>query len=109
MALGEMKCVPCQIGAQPLAPAEAEALLAEVPGWSLVEEATAIQRKFVWPDFAQALAFADRVGRLAEEEGHHPVLTVGWGFCTVRFRTGKIKGLHRNDFIMAARVNALVG
>lgn len=107
MSLCDVKCAPCQGGVPPLTAAEAQALLPEVPGWELVEEATALQRKFKFPDFAQALAFANRVGELAEAAGHHPVLTVGWGFCQVRFRTGKIKGLHQNDFIMAARVGAL--
>lgn len=107
MDLTLQKCVPCQSGVRPLGVGEVEELLPQVPGWSLVDEGTAIQRRFPFPDFAQALTFANRVGALAEAEGHHPTLTVSWGGCTVRFRTAKIKGLHQNDFIMAARVNAL--
>jgi len=107
MELSDSKCVPCQGGVPPLTKQEAEKLLTQVPGWSLVDDGSAIQYRFSFPDFAKALAFANRVGQLAETEGHHPTLTVSWGSCAVRFRTGKIKGLHQNDFIMAAKVNGL--
>ena len=107
MELATKKCVPCQGGIPPLTPAEAERLLARVPGWTLTDGATKIQRTFRFDDFASAMAFAQKVGDLAEAEGHHPDITVGWGYCTVVFYTHKIQGLHENDFIMAAKVNAL--
>jgi len=106
MALTAKTCTPCRGGVPPLSRAEAERLLAEAPGWTLNADATQIERSFKFPDFAAALAFVDRVGALAEEEGHHPDITFGWGYCRVVFWTHKIKGLHENDFIMAAKVNA---
>lgn len=83
-------------------------MLRETPGWDLDEGADKIRRTFRFRDFAQALEFANRVGGLAEEEGHHPDITLGWGYCAVVFRTHKIHALHENDFIMAAKVNALL-
>jgi 4a-hydroxytetrahydrobiopterin dehydratase len=109
MALTGKRCTPCRGGIPPLARADAERLLAETPGWSLDEGATRIERSFKFRDFAEALAFVDKVGALAEEEDHHPDITFGWGYGRVVFQTHKIKGLHENDFIMAAKVNALAG
>lgn len=108
MTLESRKCVPCRGGVPALTAADAQAFLAEIPGWTLEEGATLIRRTFRFRDFAGAMAFANRVAAAAEEEAHHPDLTVGWGFCTVAFRTHAIRGLHENDFIMAAKVNALV-
>jgi len=87
---------------------EAERLLAHVPGWSLEEDAKGIRREFRFRNFAEAMMFSRQVGELAEVEGHHPDLSIGWGYCTVRFRTHAIRGLHENDFIMAAKVSRLV-
>ena len=86
--------------------AVAEKLLPEVPGWTLDDSATSIERTFRFPDFAASLAFVRRIAELAEAENHHPDITFGWGYCRVVFQTHKIKGLHENDFIMAAKVNA---
>ena len=107
MSLEAKQCVPCRGGIPPLSRADAERLLAETPGWSLNEAATQIERSFRFKDFAEALAFVNRVGQLAEAEDHHPDITFGWGYCRVLFQTHKIKGLHENDFIMAAKVNRL--
>jgi len=107
MSLEAKQCVPCRGGIPPLSRSDAERLLSETPGWSLNEAATAIERTFRFQDFAAALAFVDRVGALAEAEDHHPDITFGWGYCRVLFQTHKIKGLHENDFVMAAKVNAL--
>lgn len=85
----------------------AERLVAQVPGWTLEEEARGIRREFRFRNFTEAMRFALQVGELAEAEGHHPDLSVGWGYCTVRFRTHSIRGLHENDHIMAAKVNLL--
>jgi 4a-hydroxytetrahydrobiopterin dehydratase len=86
---------------------EAGRMIAVVPGWTLEEDAKGIRREFRFRNFAEAMRFAGQVGELAEAEGHHPDLSVGWGYCTVRFRTHSIKGLHENDFIMAAKVGRL--
>ncbi len=109
MGLAEKRCVPCRGGVPALSAAEAEALLAGAPGWTLEEGATRIRRTFRFRDFASAMEFARRVGELAEEQWHHPDIAVGWGYCSVAFRTHKIGGLHENDFIMAAKVDALPG
>jgi 4a-hydroxytetrahydrobiopterin dehydratase len=87
---------------------EAGRMIAKIPGWTLEEDATGIRREFRFRNFAEAMRFAIRVGELAESEGHHPDLSVGWGYCTVRFQTHAIRGLHENDFIMAAKVSRLV-
>jgi 4a-hydroxytetrahydrobiopterin dehydratase len=107
MPLTAKKCTPCRGGIPPLPRSEAERLLAETPGWSLDADATRIERTFKLPDFASALALVDRVGALAEAEDHHPDITFGWGYCRIVFQTHKIKGLHGNDFIMAAKVNEI--
>jgi 4a-hydroxytetrahydrobiopterin dehydratase len=81
----------------------------QVPEWSLVEQDSIkrLERTFKFRNFAQALDFTNAVGGIAEEEGHHPVIELTWGRVTVTWWTHKIKGLHRNDFIMAAKTNEL--
>ena len=103
------KCVACRRGAPTVTAAEIAELKQEVPDWDLVERdgIPRLERVFDFPDFAQALAFTNRVGALAEEEGHHPALLTEWGRVTVAWWTHKIRGLHRNDFIMAAKTDAL--
>ena len=105
MELASRKCEPCRGAVSPMSREEAEALLREIPGWELEDDAKRIRRTFRFRNFAQAMEFARNVGDLAEGEGHHPDLLVGWGYCTVVFQTHKIRGLHGNDFIMAAKVN----
>ncbi len=85
------------------------ALKPQVPDWALTEEGGVprLERAFRFKDFARALAFTDRVGALAEAEGHHPRIVTEWGRVTVAWWTHKIRGLHRNDFIMAAKTDAL--
>jgi 4a-hydroxytetrahydrobiopterin dehydratase len=92
--------------------AESRDLLRQIPGWTVVERAGVreLERVFTFADFARALAFTNRVGALAEAQGHHPALLTEWGRVTVRWWTHAIHGLHRNDFIMAARTDrALTG
>jgi 4a-hydroxytetrahydrobiopterin dehydratase len=108
MNLAAKTCTPCRGGIPPLTPIEAEEYLVDVPGWELTDRATWLRRTFKFKDFVSAMAFAQKVGHLAEVEGHHPDMMVGWGYCQVMFQTHKIKGLHENDFIIAAKVNALV-
>lgn len=110
MAMCDLKCTPCRGGVAPLGRAQAEERLAALAaGWELSPDGTAISRQFKTKTFREALALANRIGDLADAEGHHPVLTIGWGRCGVSFNTHKINGLHDNDFIMAAKVDALVG
>lgn len=105
MSLTAKTCVPCQGGIPPLTRVESERFLEEVPEWALSDDGTRIERRFSFGDFAKAQAFVNKVGDLAEEEGHHPDITFGWGYANVVFYTHKIKGLHENDFIMAAKVD----
>ncbi len=100
-------CTPCRSGVPPLERAAAERYLREAPGWALLDDGKRIERKFQLKNFKDALALVDRIGALAEEEGHHPDLAFGWGYVTVSLHTHKIKGLHENDFIMAAKINRL--
>ena len=105
--LAEKTCTPCRGGVPPLSPEEAENLRAQAPDWSLLDDARRIERKFQFSNFGEALAFVQRVGELAEQESHHPDVSFGWGYATVSLRTKKIKGLHENDFIMAAKIDRL--
>ena len=108
MDLTAKTCVPCQGGIPPLTAQEAKRYMAQVLGWTLSPSGDRINRKFAFPDFVGALDFVNRVGALCEHEGHHADIAFGWGYADVLFFTHKIKGLHENDFIMAAKVNALV-
>ena len=108
-ALAERTCTPCRGGVPPLTADEAERFHAEVPQWQLVDDAHRIEREFRFKNFREALGFVDRVGELAESQGHHPDISFGWGYAKVSLRTKKIKGLHENDFIMAGRIDRMFG
>ncbi len=109
MALDEMKCVPCRGGIPPLTDAEIGQYYRQLQSWSVVEKGgiKLLEKSFKFKDFAEALAFTNKVGKIAEKEGHHPGILTEWGRVTVTWWTHKIKGLHRNDFIMAAKTDAL--
>jgi 4a-hydroxytetrahydrobiopterin dehydratase len=108
-ALREMSCVACRSDAPTVTEAEIAELQQQVPEWELVEHdgIKKLTRVFGFGDFAEALAFTNALGELAEEEGHHPALLTEWGRTTVTWWTHKIKGLHRNDFVMAAKADEL--
>jgi len=106
--LAQKSCTPCRGGVPPLEPEAARGLLASVPGWELADDARLIRRSYRFRDFREALAFVGHVGALAEAEGHHPDVSFGWGYATVSLQTKKIKGLHENDFILAAKIDQLV-
>ena len=105
--LADERCVPCRGGEPTLEEHEVEELLPEVPDWRVRDRGNAptLEREFPFGDFASALAFTDRVGASAEGAGHHPVLLTEWGKVTVTWWTHAIGGLHRNDFVMAARTD----
>jgi 4a-hydroxytetrahydrobiopterin dehydratase len=107
--LTQMKCVPCRGDEPTVTDEEIEALHPQVPDWQIVEQdhIKRLQRAFKFKNFAEALQFTNKVGALAEEEDHHPALLTEWGKVTVTWWTHKIKGLHRNDFIMAAKTDKL--
>lgn len=107
--LKQKDCVPCKKGIAPLTQEQAAGYLGYVEGWDMVEDGRCIIRSFKFDDFKNALGFVNAIGELAENENHHPDITFGWGYCTVLFTTHAIKGLHENDFIMAAKVNEIAG
>ena len=104
-----MKCVACRGDEPTVTEAERAEYQPFLPNWKIVETAGVrrLERMFVFKDYAQALAFTNKVGELAEAEGHHPAILTEWGRVTVTWWTHKINGLHRNDFIMAAKTDAV--
>ena len=102
-------CVPCRGGEPRLGDDEIEALLPEIPGWHVAQRdgVRRLEKAFRFADFASALEFTVRVGARAEEAGHHPALLTEWGRVTVGWWTHAIGGLHRNDFVMAARTDGV--
>jgi 4a-hydroxytetrahydrobiopterin dehydratase len=105
--LANRDCVPCKGGIPPLGPEAIRPLLAEIdPGWEAVDDHH-LARSFQFQDFAEALAFTNRVGELAESQGHHPDLHLAWGRVRVEVWTHKIDGLHESDFIFAAKCDRL--
>ena len=108
-ALVHMSCTACRRGEPTVTDDEIARLHPQIPDWEIVDVGGVLrlQRVFTFDDFVQALAFTDRVGALAEREAHHPALLTEWGHTTVTWWTHKINGIHRNDFIMAAKTDAL--
>jgi len=107
MSLTEQVCVPCQGGMDPLSREEAENLGGQAPEWQLSDDARRISRGFKFADFVAAQAFVNLVGDLAEEEGHHPDISFGWGYVDIVLYTHKINGLHLNDYILAAKIDRI--
>jgi 4a-hydroxytetrahydrobiopterin dehydratase len=99
-------CVPCKGGTPPLKGEELEGLRQEVPKWEVVEEHH-LRRRFRFKNFRESLSFVNRVGELAEEQGHHPDIGFGWGYAEISVWTHKIDGLTESDFIFAAKVDTL--
>lgn len=107
--LRQASCVPCKGGVPPLTREEIAKLRPQAPAWDVLEKdgIARITRAFTFKDFRAALAFTDQVGELAEREQHHPDIHLSWGKVVVETWTHKIKGLHTNDFILAAKTDAL--
>ena len=110
-ALMQERCVACHKGSPRVTDEEMAELKPQIPEWNLVErdDIPRLERTYRFNDFVQALGFTNKVGALAEEEGHHPALLTEYGRVTVTWWTHKIRGLHRNDFIMAAKTDELYG
>ncbi len=100
-------CEACRKGAPPATGAEIAEYSRQIPEWEIVDRAgiPALERVFALPNFVAALEFTNRVGELAEEQGHHPALLTEWGRVTVAWWTHKIRNLHVNDFVMAAKTD----
>ncbi|OGY88959.1 MAG: hypothetical protein A3B30_04025 [Candidatus Komeilibacteria bacterium RIFCSPLOWO2_01_FULL_52_15] len=105
--LGHKKCVPCEGGVEPFDRKKAENYLRAVPGWELAPDGLSIGKRYTFPNFRTALGFVDAIGALAENEGHHPDLTLGWGRVGIELSTHAVKGLSENDFILAYKIDAL--
>ncbi|HKZ52283.1 MAG TPA: 4a-hydroxytetrahydrobiopterin dehydratase [Candidatus Acidoferrales bacterium] len=104
--LASKTCVPCRGGVPPLKGQELTALQKQVSGWQVIEEHH-LTKSFKFPDFRQALALVNKVGELAEEQGHHPDIYLAWGKVDITIWTHKIDGLTESDFILAAKINRL--
>ncbi len=104
--LAEKHCTPCKGGVEPIKGRELAGLIKHAAGWNAVNEHH-ITKAFTFPDFKAALEFTNKVGALAEQEGHHPDIFLAWGKVEVSTYTHKIDGISQNDFILAARINKL--
>ena len=107
--LAKLKCVACHAEEPRVTEREIAAFFPQIPQWRLVERdgIKRLERSFNFKDFSEALSWTNKVGALAEAEDHHPSLLTEWGKVTVTWWTHKIRGLHRNDFIMASKTDAL--
>ena len=101
--LAAKSCVPCRGGVPPLVGKELESLHKQLPEWEVVN-GHHLKRAFTFPDFAKALAFVNKVGEIAENEGHHPDIFLTWGKAEITTWTHKIDGLTESDFILAAKI-----
>ena len=108
--ISQEKCIPCRRGAPLLTQEEIDILLPQIDKWILIEENSIQQLKKSFPtsDFSEAMLLANKIFELAENEGHHPKIVVEWGKLEIQWWTHKIKGLHRNDFIMAAKTDQII-
>ncbi len=104
--LAERHCVPCRGGIPPLKGDALRPLVEQLPYWKVVEEHH-LAKTFLFRDFQSALGFVNRIGAVAEEEGHHPDLGLSWGKVDVQIYTHKIRGLSESDFILAAKIDEL--
>ncbi len=109
--LYSMKCVACRGGEPTLTDSEIAEFLPQVPEWQIseVDGVKRLQRMFKLKNFIEAVAFTNKVGMIAEKEDHHPLIITEWGRVTVQWWTHKIRGLHKNDFIMAAKTDEIFG
>jgi 4a-hydroxytetrahydrobiopterin dehydratase len=107
--LYQQKCEACKPGSSPVTADESARLRAEIPDWNLLEYegVPRLQKIYKFPDFQKAIAFTNAIGDEAEKEGHHPALLTEWGKVTVSWWTHDIGGLHKNDFILAARTDVI--
>ena len=104
--LADLQCVPCRGGVPPLPGAEIVKLLRQLEGWQAVNEHH-LQKTYRFKDFRESLEFVNRIGALAEQQGHHPDICFGWGKADVTIWTHKIDGLTESDFVLAAKIDKL--
>jgi len=106
--LRKQKCAPCEGGTKPLEHDRIDELLKQVPGWDVSEDGKRIFRRFEFKGFYKTMAFINAMAWVANQESHHPDFEGGYNFCLVNFSTHAIDGLSENDFICAAKLNALL-
>ena len=108
--LSQERCIPCETGIPPMAESEISQLKNELAEWELIKvnQVPRLKRTFKFNNFVDALEFVNTVGVIAEEQGHHPLVCLTWGEATVEWWTHNIKGLHKNDFVMAAKTDELL-
>ncbi len=107
MKLSQKHCIPCRKGTTALSADEAKALLGEISGWHISADGKWLKKSYAFSNFAQALAFANSVGSVAEAESHHPDIALGWGYVNISLQTHSAGGLHENDFILAAKIDSI--
>lgn len=105
--LSTSHCEPCTKGEQAFTRGEAEIWLQAINGWELDDKAQSLKKTFKFPNFARALDFVNEIGEVAEKEKHHPDVAFGWGYVHVTLQTHAICGLHRNDFILASKIDKI--
>ena len=104
--LASKKCVPCKGGVPPLKGSELKELQKQLRGWDVIEEHH-LYKTFKFPDFKTALTFTNKVGEIAEEQGHRPQICLTWGKVEIKVYTHKIQGLTESDFILAAKIDTI--
>ena len=104
----EKKCVPCEGGVKAFDISEIHKYQKKVDGWNIIKDNKNIytlQKKFTFKNFMQSQLFVNEVGKISEEEGHHPDISFGWGYAIINITTHAIEGLSENDFILAAKID----
>ena len=107
-SLAQLKCEPCTGNTPKLSPEDIQKKLQELNEWQLNDNKEMIFKKFSFKNFKKALHFTNLVGELAEEEGHHPNISLGWGYCLIMIHTHAINGLSINDFILASKIDNII-
>jgi 4a-hydroxytetrahydrobiopterin dehydratase len=106
--LAKKRCVPCEEGGEPLAPAQAHTMMQDIsPEWMLLDDARLLARSFKFKNFAESIAFVDKVAAIAEEEGHHPDISISYDQVSIELSTHAVEGLSENDFILAAKIDEI--
>ncbi|SNT68682.1 4a-hydroxytetrahydrobiopterin dehydratase [Paracoccus seriniphilus] len=106
--LASKECEPCKGGIAPMTPEEIDLMMPRLQGWTLSDDKTSLRRRFAFKGFLKAVEMANLAAWLGNKQGHHPDIAFGWGYCEVTFTTHEAGGLTENDFICAARLDALV-
>ena len=104
------KCVPCEGGVKPFDISEIHKYQKKVDGWDVVKNQNIylLEKKFIFKNFLESQNFVNEVGKVSEQEGHHPDISFGWGYATINITTHAIEGLSENDFILAAKIDKII-